>query len=135
MGRVGTEASKNYLQINHDSCKIVKVNINLVTKTGMMNLKYNFSKKTKKRQILFTTTDKTKNKHIHTDSIIGSNELSVISQLNNNSKKNKMSYRTILHMITGLLGLNNHLDTINGSRSKMWPNCEESEETVEHFLG
>ena len=76
-----------------------------------------------------------KNKHTHTDSIIGSNELSVISQLNNNYIKNKSSYRTILHMITGHCGLNKHLYTINRSHSKMCPNCEESEETVEHFLG
>ena len=76
-----------------------------------------------------------KNKHTHTDSIIGSNELSVISQLNNNYIKNKKSYRTILHMITGHCGLNKHLYNINRSHSKMCPNCEESEETVEHFLG
>ena len=48
-----------------------------------------------------------------------------------------MSYRmrTILHMITGLCGLNKHLYNISRSHTKMCPNCKESEETVEHFLG
>ena len=77
----------------------------------------------------------TKNKHNHTDSIIGSNEPSVISQLNNNYIKKRNSYRTILHMITGHCGLNKHLHNIKRSDTKMCPNCEETEETVEHFLG
>merc|ERR1711963_1393060 len=77
----------------------------------------------------------TKNKHNHTDSIIGSNEPSVISQLNNNYIKKRKSYRTILHMITGHCGLNKHLHNIKRSDTKMCPNCEETEETVEHFLG
>ena len=49
--------------------------------------------------------------------------------------KNKMSYKTILHMIKGHCGLNKHLYTISRSCPKMCPNCKESEETVEHFLG
>ena len=71
------------------------------------------------------STKWTKNKNIHTDSIIGSNERSVISQLINNYHiKNKLSYRAILHIITGHCGLNKHLYTINISKTKMFPNCE-----------
>ena len=42
-----------------------------------------------------------------------------------------MGNKTILLMITGHCGLNKHLHTIDGSG----PNCEESEETVDYFLG
>ena len=46
-----------------------------------------------------------------------------------------MSYRTIPHMITGRCGLNKRPYTINRFHTRMCPNCEESEEMVEHFLG
>ena len=87
-------------------------------------------------QILYQRLDSTKwtkNKHIPTDSIIGCHELSVISQLSNIYIKNKMSHRTILHMMTVHCGLNKHLQTIKRSHTKMCPNCEESKETVEYF--
>jgi len=78
----------------------------------------------------------TKNKHNHTDSIIGSNEPSVISQLNNNYIKKRKSYRTILHMITALWSQQTppqHQQI--RYYTKMCPNCEATEETVKHFLG
>ena len=67
-----------------------------------------------------------KNKHDHANSTIGSDEHLVINQLKFNSIyiKNRMSYRIILHMITGL---KKHFHTINRSCTKMCPNCEESE--------
>ena len=49
----------------------------------------------------------------------GDREISVISQLNTNYIKNKMSYRPTLHIITGHCGLNKHLYTI---KTKIWPN-------------
>ena len=69
---------------------------------------------------------------IHIDSIVETNKLSVINQLNNSHIKNKTSYRTILHTITGHCGLNK-LYTISTSRTKMCSNCEKSEGTVELF--
>ena len=76
-----------------------------------------------------------KNTHKHTADTTGPNDQPIINQLNKSFSRNKACYRAITHMITGHCTLNKHLHNINRSRTKMCPNCEESEETVEHFLG
>ena len=54
-----------------------------------------------------------------------------LRQLQNNRK----SYRTIVQLITGHIGLNYQLFKMGLSDTDICPNCNMVEETVDHFLG
>ena len=50
-------------------------------------------------------------------------------------QNNRNNYRTIIQLITGHIGLNYQLSKMGLSDTDICPSCDESEETVEHFLG
>ena len=74
------------------------------------------------------------NKHAHTDLVIGNHQDKILKTLDANVC-NRIRYRTAVNIITGHIGLNKHLYRINRADSPNCPNCLDTEETVEHFIG
>ena len=72
--------------------------------------------------------------HKHTKMTLGNKQQHILTDLKK-LHNNRKDYRLAVQLITGHAGLNNHLYKMQLATSKTCPQCDYTDETVEHFLG